>query len=530
MRKFVLLFPLFLLCFLNARLNAQIAFVQAPVSCVSNLGATSLTCSFAKPVAAGDILLASTMPLLTPGTAAFTATVSDSLNGNWVHGAQCYTAYDAQSDFFYLPNSAGGSDTVTLTYSKSAELYLSIAEYSGVNTSAPFDAGPACSAYIASTTSFKGPALTTTATTDMMISTMAVGNAGTQQSAHPIRHASGGCHHRRPPCRNAGSQSSPTWSTQYSQDGFVVSAALKASGSSGPVTVTVGPSGQYATPCAAFPHLISGETLQVDANSGTPYYDTSDCLETAPNVTITGVNGRPIIDGSKATLSKAIWVISGYNVTIDNFEFRYAISSTSATNAEAIRIQAGTTSSPNGGNVTVQRSYIHDNFEGILSDSISSSAAWYSATPYITLQYDEFANNGYGDGLTHNIYIGCCGNMNFTLQYSWTHDAYLGDAVKDRAPISNISSNLIGDSTGSTSYLLDFPLGGSTYVVGNSLYKLATTSSSANAAAILFADVNDNGSGDPEYGPANQDLHFINNTMILDPRTKIRPDRPRLRS
>jgi hypothetical protein len=518
MRKLFLLFPFFLLCFLNTPLHAQIAFVQAPTACVSNLGATSLTCTFSKPVAAADVLLASAMPLLTPGATAFTATVSDSLNGAWVHGAQCYTAYDAQADFFYLPSTTAGSDTVTLTYSKSAELYLSIAEYSGVNSSAAFDAGPTCSAYISPTTSYKGPTLTTTAATDMMISTLAVGNAGTTTVSSPYTarvsqdvtiadHLAG----------TAGSQSSPTWSSQYSQDGFVVAAALKAAGSGGPVTLTVGPSGQYASPCAAFPHLISGDTLQVDANGGTPYYDTADCIETAPNITITGVNGRPIIDGSKATLSKAMWVIDGYNVTIDNFEFRYAISSTSSTNAEAIRIQAGTTSSPNGGNVTVQRSYIHDNFEGILSDNITSGAAWYSATPYITLQYDEFANNGYGDGLTHNIYIGCCGNMNFTLQYSWSHDAYGGHTLKDRAPISNIFSNLIGDSAGNTSYLLDFPLGGSTYVVGNSLYKLATTNHSANAAAIMFADVSDNGTSDPEYGPANQDLHFINNTMILDP-------------
>ncbi|MES2221106.1 MAG: hypothetical protein V4587_09090, partial [Acidobacteriota bacterium] len=441
MRKFFCFLPLLLLGFLAMPLHAQIAFVQAPTACVSNLGVTTLTCTFAKPVAAGDFLIASAMPLLTPGTTSFTATVSDSLNGAWIHGVQCYTAYDAQSDFFYLPKSAGGSDTVTLRYSNAAELYLSVAEYSGVNSSTPFDAGPTCSAFIAPTTSFRGPTLTTTSASDMMISTLAVGNAGltTVSSPYTARvpedvtiadHLAG----------TAGSQSSPTWSSQYSQDGFVVATALKAAGGGGPVTLTVGPGGQYPSPCAAFPHLTSGSTLRVDANGGMPYYDTSDCIETAPNVTITGVNGRPIIDGSKASLSKAMWVIDGYNVTIDNFEFRYAISSTSATNAEAIRIEPGTTSAPNGGNVTVQRSYIHDNFEGILSNSISSGAAWYSATPYITLQYDEFANNGYGDGLTHNIYIGCCGNMNFTLQYSWSHDAYLGHTLKDRAPISNILS------------------------------------------------------------------------------------------
>jgi Bacterial Ig-like domain (group 1) len=517
MRKFFLLFPFFLLCFVSVSLEAQITFVQAPVACVSNLGATSLTCTFANPVAAGDVLLASAMPLLTPGGSAFSATVSDSLNGGWIHGAECYSAYDAQADFFYKTNSASGSDTVTLTYSNAAELYLSIAEYSGVNSSAPFDVAPTCTGYIPPGGPYTGPTITTTASTDMLLSTMVVGNAGvttvsspyTERVANDVTIAD-----NRP--GTAGTQPGPTWSTQYSQDGFVIAAALKAGGTA-PATLTVGPSGQYASPCAAFPHLASGDTLQVDANGGTPYYDTTDCIETAPNVTITGINGRPILDGSKASLSKAMWVVDGYNVTIDNFEFRYAISSTSATNAEAIRIEPGTASAPNGGNVTVQRSYIHDNFEGILSDGIASGAAWFSSTPYITLQYDEFSNNGYGDGLTHNIDIGCCGNMNFTLQYSWSHDAYVGHTLNDRAPISNIVSNLIGDSVGNTSYLLDFPLGGSTYVVGNSLYKLATTNGSAKTAAVMFADVSGNGPTDPEYGTTNQDLHFINNTMILDP-------------
>ena len=150
-------------------------------------------------------------------------------------------------------------------------------------------------------------------------------------------------------------------------------------------------------------------------------------------------------------------------------------------------------------------------------------SSWYSANPYITFQYDEFANNGYGDGDTHNMYIGCCGNMDFTMQYSWSHDSYVGHTVKDRGPINNIRYNMIGDAVGNTSYLLDFPLGGSTYVVGNSLYKLATTNYYSNTAPMIFADVNDNGANDPEYGTSNQDLHFINNTMILDPADQNNP-------
>ncbi len=104
--------------------------------------------------------------------------------------------------------------------------------------------------------------------------------------------------------------------------------------------------------------------------------------------------------------------------------------------------------------------------------------------------------------------------MNFTLQYSWSHDSFVGHTVKSRAPINNILYNLIGDALGNSSYILDFPLGGSTYIVGNSLYKVKATNPSASENMMLWRDVTDNNSGDPEYGTPNEDLHFINNTMI----------------
>jgi hypothetical protein len=212
---------------------STIAFVQAPTACVSNANTTSLTCTFAHPVAAGDILIASAMPLLAPGLSPFTAAISDTVNGGWVHGAQCYKAYDSQADFFYFANTASGSDTVTVNYSNAAKLYLSVAEYSGVNTSAPFDVIPTCSAYIPRSTAAAGPTLTTTASTDMLISTMVEGNAGASTISAPytkrvlnnltIADSLSGA---------AGTQPGPTWSTQYSQSGFVIGAALKAASGS----------------------------------------------------------------------------------------------------------------------------------------------------------------------------------------------------------------------------------------------------------------------------------------------------------
>jgi hypothetical protein len=287
----------------------------------------------------------------------------------------------------------------------------------------------------------------------------------------------------------------------------------------GAATVTVGPSGQYASPCAAFPHLVNGDTVQIDANGGVPYTDSSDCTiaSTLKNLTIVGVNGRPILDAANAGIAKGIWVIDGSNIVINNFEFRNANNGSSSTNAAALRIEDGAPGAPSGGNVTVEYCYIHNNDDGILSgNSGDGIGQWASADPFLTFQFDEFADNGYGDGYTHNMYIGSDGyaTMKFTLQYSWSHDAFIGNNVKTRAPINNILYNTVSDSYGVSSYILDFPLGGSTYVVGNVLYKAAVTNSNANENMIIWRDENDEGSSDPGYGPANQDLHVINNTVI----------------
>jgi len=290
----------------------------------------------------------------------------------------------------------------------------------------------------------------------------------------------------------------------------------------GAATVTVGPTGQYATPCAAFPHLADGDTVQIDANGGTPYMDTTDCKISNNNLTIVGVNGRPILDASNAGIAKGIWVEDGHDVVIDNFEFRNAKYNGSSGNAAGVRIEDGF-NTPGGGNVTIQHCYIHDNGDGVLGGNVDATDMWYSSNPFITFQYDEFQNNGDGSGSTHNMYMGYGGNMDFTLQYSWSHDSFVGHTVKTRAPINNILYNLVGDAVGNTSYVLDFPLGGSTYIVGNVLYKAATTNPNSNQAMMIWRDVNDNGASDPEYGLPNEDLHFVNNTMVNDPANTFPP-------
>ncbi|MGH8398243.1 MAG: hypothetical protein ACRETA_08375, partial [Gammaproteobacteria bacterium] len=279
-------------------------------------------------------------------------------------------------------------------------------------------------------------------------------------------------------------------------------------------TVTVGPTGQYPTPCAAFAHLSDNDTVLIDANGGVPYKE-GECVINNNDLTISGVNGRPIMDGTGESYAKAMWDVDGHDIVIDNIEFRN-VAPGASDNAAALRVESGTTAAPDGGNLIVQRSYIHDCADGILSDNITaptSAYQWYSATPYITLQYDELYHDGNGGGYDHNTYIGYGGNLDFTLRYSWSHDSNQGEEVKSRATYNNILYDLITDPNGMGNFMMELPQGGSTYIVGTIFERGAT--SCCNKAFIIWRTPDDDSStSSPAYGPPNEDLHFINNTVI----------------
>ena len=107
--------------------------------------------------------------------------------------------------------------------------------------------------------------------------------------------------------------------------------------------------------------------------------------------------------------------------------------------------------------LTISDSFFHDNENGILAGA--------NATSDITVISSEFARNGYGDGYTHNLYIGAV--RTFTLISSWSHDAKVGHLVKSRAAANDILYNRLTQQSGTGSYELDLPNGGRSRVIGN---------------------------------------------------------------
>lgn len=274
---------------------------------------------------------------------------------------------------------------------------------------------------------------------------------------------------------------------------WMVQAAVLAAGATAApamaATLQVGPGKTYAKPCAAIAAAKAGDVIEVEAAGN---YQGDTCGWSTDNLTVRGVNGRAKIDinGVSPAQKKGIFAISANNATIENFELSgAAISMADGLNGAGIRHQ--------GLNLTVRGCYFHDNQNGILGAPPAANMGT------VVIENSEFANNGAGDGYSHNMYLG--NYAQFTLQYSYTHGSKVGHLIKSRAYTSLIRYNRISDEQGGTgSYEVNLPNGGTGYIIGNLIEQSAATQ---NPAIIAFGE---------EGIPAGADDHLfvINNTFI----------------
>jgi hypothetical protein len=260
----------------------------------------------------------------------------------------------------------------------------------------------------------------------------------------------------------------------------------------GGAVLRVGPAETYKRPSQAAAAAHDGDVIQIRAGT----YKGDVAVWRANNLTITGVD--PTGAGARATMDatglaipnrKGIWVIDGNNTTIENIEF------TGAHDAEGRdRNWAGIRQE--GSSLTVVHCSFHHNDDGILGGAGAASD--------IVVKTSEFAANGFGDGQSHNMYIGAA--RSFTLEFSSSHDARVGHLVKSRARANSILYNRLSDGPdGTASYELDLPNGGLSYVIGNVIEQ---GPKSQNSGVMIYA----------EEGAANapQALYVVNNTFVND--------------
>ena len=249
----------------------------------------------------------------------------------------------------------------------------------------------------------------------------------------------------------------------------------------------VGPSHTYTMPSQVSALVQNGDTVDIDAGT----YTADVAHWTANNLLLRGVGiGYTHLNANNTSYGrKAIWDIGGNNTTVENIEFSNCHDVAGLDmNWAGIR--------QDGINLTVQHCYFHDNDDGILESNV--------ATSNIIIKYTEFNHNGYGDGYSHNLYIGHCASLTFS--YNYTHMAHIGHELKSRAAINYILYNRLSNETGDASYELSMPNGGFAVVMGNVIEQ------GPNSQNSVIVDYGSEGTTNP--GPL--EFYFVNNTVVND--------------
>ncbi len=245
----------------------------------------------------------------------------------------------------------------------------------------------------------------------------------------------------------------------------------------------VGPSRSYLVPSAVSSLIADGDTIEIDAG----LYTGNVTKWFANNLVIRAVgNGFAHLEAAgNYSEGKAIWVIKGANCTVEGIEFSGC--QVPDHNGAGIRQE--------GQNLTLRNCYFHHNEMGILTsnDGVSN----------FVFESCEFSHNGYGDGFSHNIYVG---NVNsLTMRYCYSHDAHIGHLVKSRARYNNLYYNRLTGENGDGSYEVDMPNGGQAILIGNIIEQ---SPNSQNGGIISFGLENQS---HPE-----QQIVLSHNTIVND--------------
>ncbi len=246
-------------------------------------------------------------------------------------------------------------------------------------------------------------------------------------------------------------------------------------------TLTVGNGEQYSTISAAVAASHGGDTVKVDAGTYT-----NDVLNISHSLTLQAVGGTVKLVGTAQPANGKGLIDAGgagVNVAITGFDISGA--TVPDKNGAGVRYEGGT--------LTLDNVNIHNNENGILANADANGS--------ITIANSTFANNGIGDGQTHNIYVGAIGNL--VVKDSTITSAQVGHDIKSRAASTTITGNTITDgATGTASYEIDLTNGGVGDVENNFIEKGARAE---NPIAITF--------GEEGNVYANSSLTVKNNTI-----------------
>jgi hypothetical protein len=248
--------------------------------------------------------------------------------------------------------------------------------------------------------------------------------------------------------------------------------------------LTVGAGMEFATLGDALKAAVNGDIIAVKAGTYTNDFGT-----VSANVTILAVGG---LVHEVATVpppdDKGILTVNA-NLTIQGFTFTGGSDGSPDGNVAGIRLQDG--------NLDVSTCSFTGMQEGLLADP--------DPTATVTIDHSTFLDNGTGDGLSHNLYVGSVKSL--VVTNSLFEGAVVGHEIKSRALSTTIENNVIIDGpTGTGSYDIDIPNCGVAVIENNLIEKGPDAS---NDYAIHYG-------GETQYAYAENSLLVSGNTIVND--------------
>jgi hypothetical protein len=227
----------------------------------------------------------------------------------------------------------------------------------------------------------------------------------------------------------------------------------------------VGPEYKLKLPSAAAAVARDGDRVEIEGGD----YSGDVATWTQNRLMLIGVNGRPHLKAAgQAAEGKAIWVIKGRDVRVQNIEF----------SGTAVPGFAGAGIRVEGTGLSIRDAHFHDNQMGILTNNDPNSTLTIIGSRFYRNVVDYRRHGRLG----HNIYVGRIAR--FELRDTDVYGAETGHQVKSRARRNKIIGNRIRDINGASSYLIDICEGGEAVIHDNDLLQAARA---PNRTAIAFA-------------------------------------------
>ena len=266
-------------------------------------------------------------------------------------------------------------------------------------------------------------------------------------------------------------------------------AAARASKPSRPAppanVLTVGPGMAFALPSDAARAAQPGALIRIAPGSYT------DCARwDANDLVIEGMGAGAAITGEVCN-GKGLFITRGRNITVRNITFFGAHSQSH--NGSGIRAE--------GADLSVENSHFIDNDDGILAGDNPLST--------IIVRNSSFKGNGNCiAACAHGIYANHIALLR--VENSNFQEQHVGHHIKSRAARTEIVNNSVHDGpTGSASYLVDLPNGGSAVISGN-WFEKGPHSGNKNVAISVGAEGQD--TQNPPGEIAIKDNTFVNDT------------------